>query len=269
MKTMYPRCCGLDVHKRTIVACVLTPEKKETRTFGTTSGEIRKLGDWMEQQGCTHVAMESTGVYWKPIYNLLEDRPLVVWVVNARAVKAVPGRKTDVRDAEWLADLLAHGLVQPSMIPDRDRRELQELVRYRRTLVEERADEANRIQKVLEGANIKLASVVSDVLGVSGRVILQAMIDGEEDAAVLAQQAKTRLKATAEQLEAALEGKVSAHLRLMLSTQLRHVDFLTTEITRMNAEIEERMRPFADALERLDTIPGVAHRRSLLPSEPT
>jgi len=146
MKVVYPRCCGLDVHKKTVVACLLTPETKEVRTFRTTTAGVGELGSWLVQAGCTQVAMESTGIYWRPLYNLLEEQPLEVWVVNAHHIKAVPGRKTNVKDAEWLADLLRHGLVQPSLIPDRGRRELQKLIRYRQTLVAERADEANRIQ---------------------------------------------------------------------------------------------------------------------------
>jgi transposase len=262
MKVVYSHCCGLDVHKRTVVACLLTAESKEVRTFGTTTTAIREMADWLVQAGCTHIAMESTGVYWRPLYNLLEETPLEIWVVNARHIKAVPGRKTDVRDAEWLADLLRHGLVRPSLIPDRRQRELQDLIRYRRTLIAERADEANRIQKVLEGANIKLASVISNILGVSGRAMIQAMIEGETDAHRLAEQAQTHLKATADHLEDALSGQVGAHQRFLLATQLRHVDYLTDEIARLDGEIEERMRPFADEIARLDTIPGIGVQRA-------
>ena len=262
MKVVYSHCCGLDVHKRSVVACLLTAESKEVRTFGTTTTAIRGMADWLVQAGCTHVAMESTGVYWRPLYNLLEETSLEIWVVNARHIKAVPGRKTDVRDAEWLADLLRHGLVRPSLIPDRRQRELQDLIRYRRSLIAERADEANRIQKVLEGANIKLASVISNILGVSGRAMLQAMIEGETDAHRLAEQAQTHLKATAEHLEDALSGQVGAHQRFLLATQLRHVDYLTGEIARLDGAIEERMRPFADEIARLDTIPGIGVQRA-------
>lgn len=260
MQVMYERCCGLDVHKKTVLACLSVPGGKEIRTFSTTTAAIRSLGTWLVEQGCTHVAMESTGVYWKPIQNLLEGLPLVVWVVNAKHVKAVPGRKTDVRDAEWLADLLRHGLVRPSLIPNRDRRETQELIRYRRTLIAERADEANRIQKVLEGANIKLAGVISDVLGQSGRAMLAALIAGETDGTRLAGQARRRLKATPEQLAAALEGAVGDHQRFLLATQLRHIDYLDAEIARLDAQIREQMHPFDAILARLDTIPGIAER---------
>lgn len=159
MEVLYQRCCGLDVHKKAVTACLVTPEGKEKRTFGTTTDALLELADWLAASGCTHVAMESTGVYWKPIYNLLESTGMEVLVVNAQHIKAVPGRKTDVKDAEWIADLLRHGLLRGSFIPDRPQRELQELVRYRRSLIQERSREANRIQKVLEGANIKLGSL--------------------------------------------------------------------------------------------------------------
>jgi len=168
MQVLHARCCGLDVHKKSITACVITPEGKEIRTFGAMTEEIIDLANWIESKRCTIVAMESTGVYWKPIYNLLELREIEVLVVNAQHIKIVPGRKTDVKDAEWIADLLQHGLVKGSFIPDREQRELRELTRYRRSLIEERAREVNRMQKVLEGANIKLSSVATDITGVSG-----------------------------------------------------------------------------------------------------
>jgi transposase len=262
MRVLYDRCAGLDIHKRSVVACLLTPEGKEVRTFGTMTRELLQLREWLTERGCTHVAMEATGVFWKPVYNLLEDSGMTLLVVNAKHIKAVPGRKTDVRDAEWLADLLRHGLVRPSLIPDRRQRELQDLIRYRRSLIAEPADEANRIQKVLEGANIKLASVISNILGVSGRAMLQAMIEGETDAHRLAEQAQTHLKATAEHLEDALSGQVGAHQRFLLATQLRHVDYLTGEIARLDGEIEERMRPVAEEVARLDTIPGIGVQRA-------
>jgi len=218
------------------------------------------------------VAMESTGVYWKPIYNILEAAGLPAMVVNAKhpqrvpgaelrpAEEAVPGRKTDVKDAEWIADLLCHGLLTPSFIPERSQRERQELVRYRRELVSERVREANRVQKVLEGANITLASVVSNVLGVAGRAMLEAIAKGEDDPHSVAQQATTSLKVEPAHLERALEGLVEAHQRFLLRTQLRHIDFLTTEIASLDERIAEQMRPFDEALARLDTIPGVGRR---------
>ena len=194
MDVLFERCCGLDIHKRTIAACVLTPgergkPRKEIRSFETTVAQLLALGDWMAEEGVTHVAMESTGVYWKPVYNLLEER-FTLLLANAYHIKAVPGRKTDVRDCEWIADLLRHGLIQGSFVPPRPQRELRELTRYRTSLVRERTAEANRLQKSLEGANIKLASVATNILGKSGREMLDALIAGSTDAAAMAQLAR-------------------------------------------------------------------------------
>lgn len=260
MQVVHERCCGLDVHKRQVTACLLTPDGRALRTFGTTTPELRALVRWLAAHHCVVVAMESTGVFWKPLVNVLEAAGLEPLVVNAQHIKAVPGRKTDVKDAEWLADLTRHGLIRPSFIPDRAQRERQELARYRRSLVEERAREANRIQKVLEGANIKLASVVSNVLGVSGRAMLEALAAGTTEAGALAALAQPRLHATRAALEAALEGCVGDHQRLLLRTQLRHVAFLDAEIVRLEQELAERLRPCAAALARLDAIPGVSQR---------
>lgn len=257
---MNERCCGLDVHKKTVVACVLTPEGKETRTFCTVTGDLLRLGDWLVGKGVTQVAMESTGVYWQPVYNLLEGLGLELLVVNAQHVKAVPGRKTDVKDAEWIADLLRHGLLRGSYIPPRPQRELRELVRSRTSLVRERSQVVNRIQKVLEGANIKLGSVASDVVGASGRAMLEAMVDGREAPEELAALARGRLREKRAELEAALQGLVDHHLRFMLGSHLRHVDFLDGEIERMDQEVAERMGPFEEEMERVDAIPGVARR---------
>ena len=259
MEVVHERCCGLDVHKKSVVACVMTPESQETATFGTTTRQLLKLSDWLGERGVTHVAMESTGVYWKPVVNLLE-KEFTVWVVNAHHIKTVQGRKTDVKDAEWIADLLRHGLLKPSFIPERAQRELRELVRYRRSLVQERSREANRIQKVLEGANIKLGSVASDVLGVSGRMMLTALADGEEDPKVLADMAKGRLREKLEELEEALQGVMGAHQRLMLGAQLRHLSYLDMEVERLDAEVARRVGPHKDVLEAVDTIPGVGCR---------
>jgi transposase len=260
MEVVNKRCCGLDVHKRTVVACVLTPEGKESRTVGTMTEDILKLADWLIAEAVTHVAMESTGVYWQPVYNLLEGVGLTLLVVNAQHIKSVPGRKTDVKDAEWIADLLRHGLVRGSRIPDRPQRELRELVRYRTNLVRQRSQVVNRIQKVLEGANIKLSSVATNVVGASGRAMLEAIITGTQDPKVLAALAKGRLKAKQPQLESALRGLVGPHQQLLLKSQLRHLDFLDEEIGQMDEEIAQRMRPFEEALQRLDTIPGVGRR---------
>jgi transposase len=221
--------------------------------------DLMALSDWLEQWRVTHVAMESTGVYWKPLFNLLEDT-FQVLVVNAHHIKAVPGRKTDMRDAEWIADLLRHGLVRGSYIPHRPQRELRELVRYRRSLIGNRSQVVNRIQKVLEGANIKLASVASNVVGVSGRAMLEAMVEGTEDPRVLAALAKGRLRAKQPALETALQGLMGPHQRLLLSSHLRHLDFLDAEIAQLDREVAARLDPFQETLEWLDEIPGVGRR---------
>lgn len=260
MQVVHERCAGLDVHKKTVVACVLTPEGKEIRTFSTTTADLLRLAEWLKEQGCRAVAMESTGVYWKPIYNLLEAEDFEPMVVNAQHIKAVPGRKSDVRDAEWIANLLRHGLLSPSFIPDRGQRELRELVRYRRSVVQERAREANRIQKVLEGANLKLSSVASDVLGRSGREMIRAICHGTEDPVALAALARGRLKEKSAQLQEALHGLTGPHQRFLLQEQLSHIEELETRIDRLNAEIEARLTPFAPILQLLDTIPGVGQR---------
>ena len=221
--------------------------------------DLLALADWLSAAGCTHVAMESTGVFWKPIYNLLEDRFALV-VVNAAHIKAVPGRKTDVRDAEWIADLLRHGLLHASFIPDRPQRELRELTRYRTSLVDERATEVNRLQKVLEGANIKLASVATDILGKSGRDILEALVAGTTDETALAQLARGRLRDKLPQLEQALAGQFGAHQRFLIAQQLAHIDFLDASLERISAEIAERVRPVESELQRIQTIPGIGRR---------
>ena len=222
MRVIYERCCGLDVHKKSVTACIITPEGQQRRTFGTMVKDLLELSDWLTEHQVTHVAMESTGVFWKPVYNLLEDE-FEVWVINARHIKNVPGRKTDVKDAEWIADLLRHGLMRASFIPDRPQRELRELVRYRRRLVQQRAQMVNRIHKVLEGGNIKLASVATDIMGVSGLAMLRAMVAGEDDPKVLANMAKGRLRNKTSELEWALRGTMGPHQRFMLDSQLAHV----------------------------------------------
>jgi transposase len=264
MDIVYERCCGLDIHKKTVVACVITPgaggkPTKQVRTFGTMTADLEGLGAWLRDQAVTHVAMEATGVYWQPLYNLLEDR-FTLLLANARHIKAVPGRKTDVKDCEWIADLLRHGLLRGSYVPDRAQRELRELTRYRTTLIRERSSEVNRLQKTLEGANIKLAAVASNVLGVSGRQILDELVAGGTDAAALAALAQGRLRDKTAQLERALAGRFGAHHRFLVAQQLAHIDELDTRIAAVSAEIEARLRPFAPALERLDTIPGISQR---------
>jgi transposase len=261
MQVVHECCGGLDVHKKSVTACVITPEgSKETRTYGTMTRSLLEMVDWLKSRGVTHVAMESTGVYWKPIYNLLEETAIQALVVNARDIKNVPGRKTDVKDAEWIADLLRHGLLRGSFIPSRAQRELRELVRYRRSLVEEQSREANRIQKVLEGANIKLGDVAADVLGKSGRDILEALVRGESSPEKLADLARGRLKKKRAQLIESLEGVLGAHQRMMLAAQLRHIDSLEQEIAQLDGEIGQRMRPFEEALERVDEIHGLGLR---------
>ena len=259
MQVVHERCAGLDVHKKTVVASVISREGQETRTFGTMTRDLLLLADWLTERGVTHVAMESTGVYWKPVYNLLEDQ-FTLLVVNAHHIKAVPGHKTDVKDAEWIADLLRHGLVRGSFIPSRPQRELRELTRARRSLIQQRSQVANRIQKVLEGANIKLASVATDVVGVSGRAMLEAMVAGTEDPQVLAEMARGTLRKKTQALEDALEGLVGPHQRLLLGTHLRHLDFLDGEIARLDEEVAARLRPFEQVLERVDAIPGIGRR---------
>lgn len=265
MEVVYERCCGLDVHKRTVVACLIVPgddgkPRKEIRTFETLTDDLLKLSDWLSAHRVTHVAMESTGVFWKPIWNLLEGDERVLLLVNARHVKAVPGRKTDVRDCEWLADLLRHGLLRGSFVPDRDQRELRELTRYRTSLVREHTAEVNRLQKTLEGANIKLAGVATDIMGKSGREMLAALVAGDSDPAALAQLARGRMREKIPQLERALAGRFGAHQRFLVSQQLAHIDFIDERIEQVSAEIAERMRPFEEELARLDTIPGIDRR---------
>jgi transposase len=264
MDVVHARCCGLDVHKRTVVACLLTPgpggqPRKEIRTFGTMTDDLLALAEWLAAAGCTHVGMESTGVYWQPIWNVLEGR-FTLLLANARHIKQVPGRKTDVRDCEWIAQLLRHGLLPTSHVPGREQRELRELTRYRTALVQERTAEVNRLQKTLEGANLKLAAVTTKVLGKSGRAILEALLAGTTDPAVLAELAQGKLRAKLPQLERALAGSVGPHQYFLLARQLAHIDDLDGLIAEVSAEIAERTRPFEPALERLDTIPGVGRR---------
>jgi transposase len=264
MQVLYARCAGLDVHKKKVVACVLvTPERgvpsKTVRTFGTLADEVLALSDWLAEQGVTHVALESTGVYWQPLWNLLEDR-FTLLLVNAQHVHQVPGRKTDVRDCEWLADLLRHGLLRASFVPDRPQRELRELVRYRTSLVRERGRAINRLQKTLEGANLKLSSVASNVVGRASWAVLTALAAGETDASVLAGQAGDRLRASRAELERALDGRVGPHQRFLVGEHLRRIAELDAAIERLGAEVAQRLAAEQPALERLDGIPGVGRR---------
>jgi transposase len=269
MEVLYANCAGLDVHKKTVVACVLRSSQalgsekvvRKLQTFSTMTESLEKLADWLEAQEVSHVAMEATGVFWKPVYNILEQRErFTLLVVNAAHIKAVPGRKTDVKDAEWIAQLLRHGLVRGSFIPDRQQRELRELTRYRTALLQERAREVNRLQKTLEGANIKLAAVLSDITGVSGQRILDALLSGERDPESLADLAHWRVQTKREALEQAVVGQLSVALRFVVSQQLKHLRQLDEQIEACDAEVERQMRPFAPELERLDGIPGVGSR---------
>lgn len=264
MQVVYERCCGIDVHKQTVVACAIVPGAdgqlvKDTRTFATMSEDLEALAGWLQGLGVTHVAMESTGVYWKPVYNLLDGR-FAILVVNAEHIKALAGRKTDVQDAEWIADLLRHGMLKGSFIPSQELRELRDLTRYRTKLGDEHKSEVNRVQKVLEDANIKLASVASDVMGVSGRAMLDQIVAGQSDPAILAELAKGRLRDKQDLLLKALSGRVRAHHRFMLAQHLSHIDFLDEAIAQLDQQIQEQMRPFAAALATWDSLPGINQR---------
>jgi transposase len=264
MEVVHERCCGLDIHKKLIVACSIVPGAdgkpiKRVRSFGAMSDDVQQLSDWLAEQGVSHVAMESTASYWKPVYNVLEER-FELLLVNSQHLKSVPGRKTDVKDAEWIADLLRHGLLRASYVPDRQQRELRELVRYRTSLVQEHTAAANRLQKVLEGANIKLASVASDILGRSGREMLAALVAGQTDVAAMAELARGRLREKRTPLERALAGTFGPHQRFLVAEILAHIDYLDDTIERLSAEIAERERPFEVVLDCLDTIPGVGRR---------
>lgn len=263
MQVVYERCGGLDVHKKSVVACRILPQaeggwRKEIRTFGTLTDELLTLADWLRAGEVSHIAMESTGVYWKPIYNLLEAEFGVV-LVNAQHIKFVPGRKTDVNDAQWIAELLQHGLLKASYIPPVEQRDLRDLIRYRTSLIQERTREVNRVQKVLEDANIKLGSVASNVLGVSGREMLEQIIAGQDDPTRLAQLARGVLRKKIAELERALTGRIRDSHRLLLRLHLEHIDDLNNKISQLSGEIDRLLLPFdpEQAIERLDSIPGV------------
>jgi len=264
MRTVYERVAGLDVHKKVIVACIRFPLadgswQVEKRNFGTMTVDLLALSDWLASHEISHVAMESTGEYWKPVFNILENNFAVI-IVNAQHISKVPGRKTDQSDAEWIAELMQYGLLKASFIPPLGQRELRELTRYRSTFVRERANLANRVQKVLESANIKLASVASDVLGVSGRAMLNALIEGKATPSEMAELAKGRMREKHENLNKALEGRVKPHHRFVLAELLRQIDYLDETIDRFDEQIEEYCRPFEQAVIHLDTIPGIARQ---------
>ena len=261
MQTLVERGCGLDVHQATVVACLLIvvnngKVKKQVRTFGTTTRELLSLREWLLGEGCTHVAMESTGVYWKPVYAILEGA-LEIVVANAQHIKKVPGRKTDVKDAEWIADLLCHGVLRSSFVPPPPIRELRDLSRYRRKLVESRSAERNRLLKLLETANIKLASVATDVFGASGRLMLGALVEGEATPQQMADLAKGPLRKKIPHLELALEGKMEEHHRFLLKVQLHRLQAAEEDLAVLEQRLRERLEPYATQLALLDEIPGV------------
>jgi transposase len=264
MQQIHDRVAGLDVHRKTIAVCVRVPadtgeRAQHVRTFGTTAADLMALRDWLEAHQVTQVVMESTGVYWKPVFYVLEEA-MTCLLVNAVHVKKVPGRKTDVQDCVWLAQLLEHGLLRGSFVPPPPLRELRDLTRYRKVLIQERTREANRLHKVLEDAGIKLATVATDILGVSGRDMLHALVAGTTDPDVLAELARGTLRKKLPALRQALAGRFRTHHAFMVSQHLGHLDYLDEAVTSLSGRIEEALRPFALEHQRLDSIPGIAQR---------
>ena len=261
MRIVYARCCGLDVHKKSIAACLLIADEKgatrqEIRRFGAMTRDLLLLSDWLSANQVTHVAMESTGVYWKPVWNILEERYTIL-LVNAQHVKAVPGRKTDTKDCQWIADLLQHGLLRGSFIPPTPIRELRDLTRMRASLRQDHTSVANRMQKVLEDANIKLAAVASDWLGVSGRAILSRLLDGEEDAATLAQLCRGRLREKIAEMQMALEGRITQHHRWLLTLLRNQLEFLEKQIADLDIRIQDCLCQYQKAVDLCTTVPGI------------
>ena len=272
MEVIHPRSGGLDVHKETVVACVRLAlggkVTHEVRTFETTTAGLLLLLAWLTEMGCTHVAMEATGVYWKPVWNILSDGDFELVLANAAHIKNVPGRKTDVSDAAWIADLLAHGLIRSSFVPEREIQELRELMRTRKQLGRQQSSHIKRLQKTLESANVKLDSVITDIVGKSGRAMIQALIAGETDPVKLAALADRRIKASAQQLREALRGQVTDHHRFLLHLHMQHIEFadaaiqdidrnVTALITRMDREVEAGQASFQSLILLLTTIPGI------------
>lgn len=264
MQVVHSICCGLDVHKRTVVACLLTwaqgKTTKQLRTFGTTTAELRALADWLLDHECRETAIESTGVYWKPVFNVLEARGIGVLLANAQHIRNVPGRKTDLKDAEWIAQLLQLGLLSASFVPPKEIRELRELTRYRKTLIQQRANQSNRIQKLLETCNVKLASVATDILGASGRDMLEALAEGHSTPEQMADLARKRLRKKIPQLIPSLEGELSDTQRWLLKEELAEIDRLDQAIARLDNKIQELCRPFDELIQKLVEIPGVNRR---------
>jgi transposase len=262
MEVLHAHCAGLDVLKGSVVACVrhMVEGKVTTgvRTFMTTTRELMALSEWLSVEGVTHVAMEATGVYWKPVWHILSDGEVALVLANAAHVKNVPGRKTDVNDAAWLADLMAHGLIRPSFVPEEPTQQMRDLLRTRKQFVGERSSHTQRIQKTLEDANIKLDSVISDILGVSGRRMIEALIAGQTDPEALAALAHERIHATRAELEASLRGRVTAHHRFLLRLHMNHLDALNAAIAGIDQEVDGKLEPFRGAIARLSTIPGLS-----------
>ena len=261
MEAILERCCGIDVHKKTITACLLVGKpqekpKKIVRTFTAMTRDLLACKDWLESEKCTHVSLESTGVYWKPVFNILEESMEVI-LANARDIKNVPGRKTDVKDCEWIAQLLRHGLIKGSFIPPKPIRELRDLTRYRQKLIQQKSSELNRLQKFLEDANIKLASVVSDIQGQSAQEMIQHLIQNDLNPHEMADLAKRRLRSKLSELEMALEGILTDHHRMLFKLSLQMVASYEEAIEKLNEEIDRRMEPYRETSERLQTIPGV------------
>jgi transposase len=261
MEVLHPHCAGLDVHKDTVVACVRhmvdREVKREVRKFKATTKDLLSLSEWLSAEGVTHIVMEATGVYWKPIWHILSDGEFELVLANAAHVKNVPGRKTDVNDATWLAELLTHGLIRGSFVPDPQTQEMRDLLRTRKQLTRERTRHVQRLQKTLEDANIKLDSVISDILGLSGRRMIEALIAGETDPGALAALAHRRIKATPAELEAALHGRVTRHHRFLLRLHLKQIDANDAAIEEIDREVDAQIEPFRTAVQLLTTIPGI------------
>jgi transposase len=262
MEVVHRRCAGLDVHKESVVACVRLVRdgqiSREVRTYETTTAGLLALSAWLAEQECTHVAMEATGVYWKPVWHILSDGEFELVLANAAHIKNVPGRKTDVNDATWIADLLAHGLIRASFVPEAGIQELRGLMRTRKQLVREQTSHTQRLQKTLEDANIKLDVAISDILGVSGRAMIEALIGGEVDPVKLADLAHRRIKASPDKLRAALHGRVTGHHRFLLRLHLRQIDALGALISEIDTEVDKHLAPFRTAIQQLRTVPGIA-----------
>jgi transposase len=261
MEVLHPRCAGLDVHKDSVVACVRIASegsvRQEVRTFGTTTTALESLADWLRSEGCTHAAMEATGVYWKPVWHVLDEVVELV-LANAMHIKNVPGRKTDVNDATWIADLLAHGLIRGSFVPEASIQELRALTRTRKQFVREKAGHVQRLQKTLEDANLKIASVVADIMGTSGRAIVEALIVGETDPEKLADLTRGRLKASRATLVESLRGRVTANHRFLLKLHLGHIKAIEQALVTVDKEVDALLEPFLDAAKRLTTMPGIS-----------